>query len=186
MDVVNCMEMLEHVPIPALWFMRFAPIQKPDGWVFFHHAPQCCLMLANRGEYVLMLARGTHEYAKMIRPSELWALPCRRPGCCCTKATVQPNTITRRLVQCHTSVEHLLAARKSPGRYMAPFSWRPQSCLTSMELDRQRPDLGAADKMNVPRLAFSISHLPDTALMAGAGAHIAEALAWGPSTLILP
>ncbi|MCV5754660.1 bifunctional 2-polyprenyl-6-hydroxyphenol methylase/3-demethylubiquinol 3-O-methyltransferase UbiG, partial [Escherichia coli] len=74
-DVVTCMEMLEHVPDPASVVRACATLVKPAGWVFFStiNRNAKAFMLAIVGaEYVLnMLPRGTHEYAKMIRPSEL-------------------------------------------------------------------------------------------------------------------
>ena len=74
-DVVTCMEMLEHVPDPASVVRACATLVKPGGWVFFStiNRNAKAFMLAIVGaEYVLnMLPRGTHEYAKMIRTSEL-------------------------------------------------------------------------------------------------------------------
>mgnify|MGYP002039875534 FL=1 len=74
-DVVTCMEMLEHVPDPASVVRACATLVKPGGWVFFStiNRNAKAFMLAIVGaEYVLnMLPRGTHEYAKMIRPLSL-------------------------------------------------------------------------------------------------------------------
>ena len=74
-DVVTCMEMLEHVPDPASVVHACSTLVKPGGWVFFstlNRSPKSFLMAIVGAEYVLnMLPRGTHEYAKMIRPSEL-------------------------------------------------------------------------------------------------------------------
>eukprot|EP01041_Mallomonas_annulata_P019823 gene19823-39334_t len=82
-DVVTCMEMLEHVPQPASVIQACAALVKPGGWVFFSTINRNLksFMLAIVGaEYVLgMLPRGTHEYAKLIRPSELAAY-CRAAG----------------------------------------------------------------------------------------------------------
>jgi 2-polyprenyl-6-hydroxyphenyl methylase / 3-demethylubiquinone-9 3-methyltransferase len=74
-DVVTCMEMLEHVPDPASVVRACAALVKPGGWVFFstlNRSPKSFLFAIVGAEYMLnMLPRGTHEYAKMIRPSEL-------------------------------------------------------------------------------------------------------------------
>jgi 2-polyprenyl-6-hydroxyphenyl methylase / 3-demethylubiquinone-9 3-methyltransferase len=74
-DVVTCMEMLEHVPDPSSVVRACAKLVKPGGWVFFstiNRNPKAWLFAVVGAEYVLnMLPRGTHEYAKFIRPSEL-------------------------------------------------------------------------------------------------------------------
>ncbi len=79
-DVVTCMEMLEHVPDPASVVEACAQLVKPGGWVFFstiHRNTKAFLSAVVGAEYLLnMLPRGTHEYGKMIRPSEL-ARYCR-------------------------------------------------------------------------------------------------------------
>ena len=80
-DVVTCMEMLEHVPDPASVVRACAALVKPGGWVFFstlNRNPKSFLFAIVGAEYVLnLLPRGTHEFAKMIRPSEL-ARFCRQ------------------------------------------------------------------------------------------------------------
>jgi 2-polyprenyl-6-hydroxyphenyl methylase/3-demethylubiquinone-9 3-methyltransferase len=82
-DVVTCMEMLEHVPDPAAVIEACARLVKPGGHVFFstiNRNPKAYLFAVIGAEYVLnMLPRGTHEYEKFIKPSELssWA---RRSG----------------------------------------------------------------------------------------------------------
>jgi 2-polyprenyl-6-hydroxyphenyl methylase/3-demethylubiquinone-9 3-methyltransferase len=74
-DVVTCMEMLEHVPEPAITIAACAKMAKPGGWVFFstiNRNPKSFLFAIIGAEYVLrMLPKGTHEYAKFIKPSEL-------------------------------------------------------------------------------------------------------------------
>jgi 2-polyprenyl-6-hydroxyphenyl methylase/3-demethylubiquinone-9 3-methyltransferase len=74
-DVVTCMEMLEHVPDPSSVVRACAELVKPGGWVFFstlNRNPKSFLFAIVGAEYLLnLLPRGTHEYAKMIRPSEL-------------------------------------------------------------------------------------------------------------------
>ena len=78
-DVVTCMEMLEHVPNPASTIAACAALVKPGGHVFFstiNRNPKAYLLAVIGAEYVLkMLPRGTHDYAKFIKPSELarWA-----------------------------------------------------------------------------------------------------------------
>lgn len=80
-DVVTCMEMLEHVPDPVAVVAACAALAKPGGHVFFssiNRNPKAFLFAIVGAEYLLnMLPRGTHEYAKFIRPSELeaWARP---------------------------------------------------------------------------------------------------------------
>lgn len=82
-DVVTCMEMLEHVPNPAKTVAACAALVKPGGWVFFstlNRNIKSYLFAVIGAEYVLnMLPRGTHDYAKFIRPSEL-AQFCRSAG----------------------------------------------------------------------------------------------------------
>ena len=78
-DVVTCMEMLEHVPDPEAIVRACAQLVKPGGSVFFstlNRNPKSYLFAVIGAEYVLnMLPKGTHEYAKFIKPSELsgWA-----------------------------------------------------------------------------------------------------------------
>lgn len=76
-DVVTCLEMLEHVPDPASVVQACAQLVKPGGHVFFstiNRNPKAYLFAVVGAEYVLnMLPRGTHDYAKFIKPSELAA-----------------------------------------------------------------------------------------------------------------
>jgi len=82
-DVVTCMEMLEHVPDPASTVRACATLVKPGGHVFFstiNRNPKAYLFAIIGAEYILrLLPRGTHDYAKLIRPSEL-ARFCREAG----------------------------------------------------------------------------------------------------------
>lgn len=78
-DVVTCMEMLEHVPDPASVIAACSKLVKPGGHVFFstiNRNPKSYLFAIVGAEYVLqMLPKGTHDYSKFIKPSELesWA-----------------------------------------------------------------------------------------------------------------
>ena len=82
-DVVTCMELLEHVPDPASTVAACANLVKPGGRVFFstiNRNAKAYLLAVIGAEYVLkMLPRGTHDYARFIKPSELsrW---CRDAG----------------------------------------------------------------------------------------------------------
>jgi 2-polyprenyl-6-hydroxyphenyl methylase/3-demethylubiquinone-9 3-methyltransferase len=82
-DVVTCMEMLEHVPDPSGVVAACAKLVKQDGHVFFstlNRNPKSYLYAIIGAEYMLkLLPRGTHDYAKFIKPSEL-AQWCRNSG----------------------------------------------------------------------------------------------------------
>lgn len=81
-DIVTCMEMLEHVPNPASVIQACQRLVKPNGHVFFstlNRNLKAYLLAVVGAEYVLqLLPKGTHDYAKFIRPSELaaWAEQC--------------------------------------------------------------------------------------------------------------
>jgi len=115
-DVVTCMEMLEHVPDPASIVAACARLVKPAGHVFFstiNRNAKSFLFAIVGAEYVLrLLPRGTHEYAKLIRPSEL-AAHCRAAGLAVqdiTGMTYNPITRTYALGR-DVDVNYLLAAR---------------------------------------------------------------------------
>lgn len=116
-DVVTCMEMLEHVPDPASVVAACSALVKPGGWVFFstlNRNPKAFLFAIVGAEYVLnLLPRGTHEYAKFIRPSELAAY-CRRAGLSLTHSKgMAYSPLTRRYwLNQDTSVNYLIATRK--------------------------------------------------------------------------
>ena len=82
-DVVTCLEMLEHVPDPGSVVSACGQLVKPGGQVFFstiNRNPKAYLMAVVGAEYVLrLLPRGTHDYAKFIRPAELSSY-CREAG----------------------------------------------------------------------------------------------------------
>ena len=116
-DVVTCMEMLEHVPDPASIVKACATLVKPGGWVFFstlNRNPKSFLFAIVGAEYVLnLLPKGTHEFAKFIKPSELAAY-CRSAGLTlnATKG-LQYNPITRRYwLDANTSVNYMIATQR--------------------------------------------------------------------------
>jgi 2-polyprenyl-6-hydroxyphenyl methylase/3-demethylubiquinone-9 3-methyltransferase len=116
-DAVTCMEMLEHVPEPASVVQACATLVKPGGWVFFstiNRSAKSFLFAIVGAEYVLnMLPRGTHEYAKMIRPSELAAY-CRRAGLEVRQSRgLEHNPLTQRYwLSANTSVNYMLAVQR--------------------------------------------------------------------------
>jgi len=116
-DVVTCMEMLEHVPEPDSTIAACAGLARPGGWVFFstiNRSAWSFLMAIVGAEYVLrLLPRGTHEYARLIRPSEL-ARAARSAGLRVQELrgmSYQPLTRTYRLGT-DTGVNYLMACRK--------------------------------------------------------------------------
>ena len=116
-DVVTCMEMLEHVPDPASIVRACATLVKPGGWVFFstiNRNPKSFLFAIVGAEYVLnLLPRGTHEFAKMIRPSELAAY-CRAASLDLRHTRgMEYNPLTKRYwMSGDTSVNYLFATQK--------------------------------------------------------------------------
>jgi 2-polyprenyl-6-hydroxyphenyl methylase / 3-demethylubiquinone-9 3-methyltransferase len=116
-DVVTCMEMLEHVPDPASVVRACSTLVKPGGWVFLstlNRNPKSFLFAILGAEYLLqLLPKGTHEYAKFIRPSEL-ASHCRaaRLELQATRG-MEYNPLTWRYwLSADTSVNYLFATRK--------------------------------------------------------------------------
>ena len=116
-DTVTCMEMLEHVPDPSSVVSACAKLAKPGGWLFFstlNRNPKSFLFAIVGAEYVLnLLPKGTHEYAKFIRPSEL-AQACRDAGLTIEASRgMEYNPITRRYwLSDNTSVNYMFACRK--------------------------------------------------------------------------
>lgn len=116
-DVVTCMEMLEHVPDPSSVVDACARLVKPGGWVFFstiNRNAKAFLMAIVGAEYVLnLLPRGTHEYQKFIRPSEL-ARYVREAGLELVDTRgMQYNPLTQRYwLDTDSSVNYLFATRK--------------------------------------------------------------------------
>ena len=116
-DVVTCMEMLEHVPDPSSIVRACAQLVKPGGHVFFstlNRNAKSFLFAIVGAEYVLnMLPRGTHEYAKFIRPSEL-ARDCREAGLEWQHTRgMEYNPLTRRYwLSADTSVNYMVATQR--------------------------------------------------------------------------
>jgi 2-polyprenyl-6-hydroxyphenyl methylase/3-demethylubiquinone-9 3-methyltransferase len=116
-DTVTCMEMLEHVPDPASVIQACATLVKPGGWVFFstlNRNPKSFVFAIVGAEYVLnLLPKGTHEYAKFIRPAEL-AAHARAAGLTLQAMKgLQYNPITRRYwLNDDTSVNYMVATQR--------------------------------------------------------------------------
>ena len=115
--VVTCMEMLEHVPQPASIVNACAALVAPGGWVFFstinRNAKAFAFAIVGAEHVLKLLPKGTHEYAKFIRPSEL-AQWCRDAGLELVDTRgMEYNPITQvyRLSN-DTSVNYLIACRK--------------------------------------------------------------------------
>ncbi len=112
-DAVTCMELLEHVPDPASTIAACAALVKPGGHVFFstiNRNPKAYLFAIIGAEYVLrMLPRGTHDYARFIKPSELAAM-CRRAQLTVGGLTgMTYNPFTRRYaLEADASVNYIL------------------------------------------------------------------------------
>ena len=117
-DVVTCMEMLEHVPEPSSVVEACSRLVRPGGWVFFstlNRNAKAFLFSIVGAEHVLsLLPKGTHEFAKFIRPSEL-ASWCRSVSLD-IQATrgMEYNPMTRRYrLSSDTSVNYLIACLKT-------------------------------------------------------------------------
>lgn len=116
-DVVTCMEMLEHVPDPSSIVGACAALVKPGGWVFFStisRNPKAFLMAIVGAEYALgLLPKGTHEYARFIRPSELAAW-CRSAALDVGELRgMEYNPLSQRYrLSSDTSVNYLMACRR--------------------------------------------------------------------------
>ncbi len=117
-DIVTCLEMLEHVPDPASTVRACAALVKPGGTVFFstiNRNLKAYLLAVVGAEYILdMLPRGTHDYARFLRPAEL-ARFCREAHLAVEELvgmTYNPLTRTYALGR-DTSVNFLLRATRS-------------------------------------------------------------------------
>ena len=115
-DIVTCMEMLEHVPDPSSIVAACVALVKPGGWVFFstiNRNAKSFLFAIVGAEHVLkLLPKGTHEYAKFIRPSELSQL-CRDTGLMIAATRgMEYNPLTGRYwLSADTSVNYLFGCR---------------------------------------------------------------------------
>lgn len=116
-DAITCMEMLEHVPDPASVVRACAELVKPEGWVFFstiNRSTKAFMLAIVGAEYLLnMLPRGTHEYAKMIHPSEL-ASSCRSAELAVMHTRgLGYNPLTQRYwLSADTSINYLFATQR--------------------------------------------------------------------------
>ncbi len=116
-DIVTCMEMLEHVPRPASVIDAVSRLVRPGGSIYFstlNRNAKAFAMAIVGAEYVLnLLPRGTHEYARFIKPSELSAW-CRDAGLEVRALRgMSYNPLKRRYALCDdTSVNYLMACRR--------------------------------------------------------------------------
>jgi len=117
-DIVTCLEMLEHVPDPASVIRACAELTKPGGHLYFstiNRNPKAFAFAIVAGEHLLnLLPKGTHEYRKFIKPSEL-ANAIRDAGLemlQMTGMTYNPLNRQYRLVENDVSVNYLVSARK--------------------------------------------------------------------------
>lgn len=117
-DIVTCMEMLEHVPDPASVVKACADLVKPDGDVYFstiNRNPKSYAFAILGAEYLLkLLPKGTHEYGKFIRPSELahWLRQAGLELQDISGMTYNPITKRYKLDPSDVSVNYLLHAKK--------------------------------------------------------------------------
>lgn len=117
-DIVTCMEMLEHVPDPSSVIAACAQLVKPGGYVFFstlNRNPKSYLLAIIGAEYLLgWLPRGTHDYARFIRPSELgrWIRAAELELIQLTGLTYNPFLGVYRLNAQDLDVNYLVACRR--------------------------------------------------------------------------
>jgi 2-polyprenyl-6-hydroxyphenyl methylase / 3-demethylubiquinone-9 3-methyltransferase len=113
-DVVTCMEMLEHVPRPGSVVEACARLVRPGGHVFFstlNRNPKAFLLAVIGAEYIMgMLPRGTHDYSRFIRPSELdsWIRPTSLRTIDMAGMTYNPLTQIYRLERHNLDVNYLV------------------------------------------------------------------------------
>lgn len=117
-DVVTCLEMLEHVPDPSSVIAACARLVKPGGQVFFstiNRNPKSFVFAIVGAEYILrLLPRGTHEFAKFIRPAELgnWAREARLDLQDITGLTYNPLTRVYKL-EANVDVNYMMHFQRS-------------------------------------------------------------------------
>ena len=117
-DTVTCLEMLEHVPDPSSVVAACAAMTKPGGTLFFstiNRNPKSYLLAIIGVEYVLrMLPKGTHEYSKFIRPSELgqWIRDAGLEIDQMSGLLYNPITKTYKLDERDVDVNYMICARK--------------------------------------------------------------------------
>lgn len=117
-DLVTCLEMLEHVPDPASTVAACARLVKPGGQVFLstiNRNPKAYLLAVVGAEYLFnLLPRGTHEYARFLKPAELARL-CREVGLDVLEVTgLRYNPFRREgSIGADTDVNYLLRARRN-------------------------------------------------------------------------
>jgi 2-polyprenyl-6-hydroxyphenyl methylase/3-demethylubiquinone-9 3-methyltransferase len=117
-DVVTCLEMLEHVPDPAAVIQACARLVKPGGQVFFstlNRNPKSYLFAILGAEYLLrLLPRGTHEYNKFIKPSEMgqWIRAAGMEVSELMGMTYNPVTKRYKLTPHDVQVNYLMRATK--------------------------------------------------------------------------
>jgi 2-polyprenyl-6-hydroxyphenyl methylase/3-demethylubiquinone-9 3-methyltransferase len=116
-DIVTCMEMLEHVPDPSSIVAACASLVKPGGWVFFstinRNAKAFVFAIVGAEHVLKLLPKGTHEYARFIKPSEL-AQWCRNADLeLADTRGMEYNPVTKRYwLSGDTSVNYMIACRK--------------------------------------------------------------------------
>ena len=116
-DVVTCLEMLEHVPDPASIIAACAKMVKPGGHVFFstiNRNPKAYAFAILGAEYLLrLLPKGTHDYDKFIKPSELarWAAQAQLELIDLTGMTFNPITQSYKLEE-NVSVNYLIHCQR--------------------------------------------------------------------------
>jgi 2-polyprenyl-6-hydroxyphenyl methylase/3-demethylubiquinone-9 3-methyltransferase len=115
-DLVTCMEMIEHVPDPASTVAACARLARPGGWVMFstiNRNAKAFLFAILGAEYVLqLLPRGTHEYRRFLKPSEV-AAAARAAGLEVSDLSGMRYDVLRRrfLLDRDVSVNYLMACR---------------------------------------------------------------------------